>query len=527
MSMIEASQTLDNKDHTAESSTTTPASISSLPDDIISRIFHASIPQALIKNGAPFYGVFPAFNLYFEKWKVHPYWIRSALMGVNTRWRKLIMSNPDFWCTLIIDPVIPGNQEKLEKTLHYAGEHPLTVIIRPQVSTARRCPKAINLVRKHLYRIESLHICRLYRDEYETLFPLFKEDVPVSFLPSLKTLQLPGYNTRPLGLGEFLIPSSLVLGRIHAPILENVIVQNVNVLSSLASSSFLPIRRLRLVNPGGGGYIVSETLLQFLSCCPLLETLLLYDQRFLDISGDPWPTTGRLTLHSLRTFVIDADPQEEVLYFLRMLHLPSLTFIRTPLKTEAPKSYNLQMFWWLMTETSRTLENLYLDTYSMPYHAGIVEPMLRNMVNLRILQFCQVEIQDSIFEALIPIAGTRVESWPCPQLRSLTLRTADICPGESIIRLIETRCCLQPPKNLHTVIEKPIKYSETLVYDPAFDMREERTLQQPNDLQLGESDWEEGRRCIVGILHCVFFSDKTFEDILELKERMWGLRLIV
>ncbi|KIJ24611.1 hypothetical protein M422DRAFT_274564 [Sphaerobolus stellatus SS14] len=228
MSMIEASQTLDNKDHTAESSTTSPASISSLPDDIISRIFHASIPQALIKNGAPFYGVIPAFNLYFEKWKVHPYWIRSALMGVNTRWHKLITSNPDFWCTLIIDPAIPGNQEKLEKTLHYAGEYPLTVIIRPQVSTARRCPKAINLVRKHLYRIESLHICRLYRDEYETLFPLFKEDVPISFLPSLKTLQLPGYNTRPLELGEFLIPSSLVLGRIHAPILENVIVQNAN-----------------------------------------------------------------------------------------------------------------------------------------------------------------------------------------------------------------------------------------------------------------------------------------------------------
>ncbi|KIJ50386.1 hypothetical protein M422DRAFT_44462 [Sphaerobolus stellatus SS14] len=475
-------------------------SFTSLPDGVIYHILEGAMPPTLQKDDAIIYHY---LDLY--PWKrTHPYWARRQLLGINRRCRNIVMSRPKFWSSLIIDPLVQNNYEDMKMTLRNSGKQLLTAVIRPCFSPRKlSCTKAVKLLRRHLTRIENLHICFMYKEEYNMLFPSAMENSVVAALPCLTYLHIPAQTIGPALVNDEFLPISLLLGRIYAPNLKEVSVKRANILNSLSSSSFLPIRRL--IVDHGPEIMVSETLVQFLSICPFLETLQVSARYLIDFDN-PWPDSSRITLNGLRTFTLDTTPGNEVLYFLRTLHTPCLKFFRFRRMpgTQEESIFTLQIFWWFMTETQGTLKELILDDNCMPPHVGVVEPLLKNMTNLQILEFCCVELRDSVFEALTP--------------------TPDLLPGESIIHFIESRGCIHLP----TKIPDPLLTATVACsLKKRFDFKEEWIVEHPGQLQLDESDWKEGRRCVMGIWHSVFFMDKTLAGLLELKEKIWGLRIVL
>ncbi|KIJ50385.1 hypothetical protein M422DRAFT_27386 [Sphaerobolus stellatus SS14] len=367
-----------------------------------------------------------------------------------------------------------------------------------------------------------MYIHFMYREEHEVLFPL-GPDPTLTLLPNLQEFWFPTFNSRPVVVNQQdLLPMSFIVGRIYSPKLRDLWVGSANVLPSLLTTTYLPIRHLRIDHTKEA--LIADTLTQFLICCPLLETFHLVNQSLVDRLL-PWPLY-RVPLRFLKTFALVAATGTDVFYFLRALHLPSLKFLRIKHLSAAPgSSFTQQLFWWLMAECARTLEDLVLDSQSMPMQFGLVDSMLPNFVNLRILEFHEVEVASKIFESLTPAPNTPIVNWPCPQLRSIILRTVDIPPGEEIINFIQARCYRNPA----TTEEAPSR--DTLFFDRLwwrrqFDAIEEWIVEDPEHLEPSNEDWMAGRRCVLGIFRCVFFHDSTLAALLNIRETVWGLRFI-
>ena len=453
--------------------------------------------------------------------------MRHSLLGVCRRWRSLVFSTPSFWTTLLVDPMVRSNFQEHQKCLQYAGDGALDVIMRPRFCLSR-CLDSIALIRTQLHRIKRINIGILFRDEIEALFPVGSEAETVTHFPALEFLRIPNFNARQAALDpESYMPMSLVMGRIFAPKLEYLWVRSATALPSLITTSFLPLRYLRVDH--GKEVIVSDTLTQFLSICPLLEVLCVVNQSLVD-RAIPWPLSARLPLKKLHTFSLLTVRGSDILYFLRTLHLPALKFLRyNHVKTKdihLDPAFILQLFWWFMTEGSRTLEDVLLDSHSIPPQIGVVEPLLINLTNLRNLELHQIEAGSSILEALTPIPGTAVESWPCPNLRSLILRTVDITSREALLDFVEARCYIDPAITPPSPKDCRLREDRVWYLHRMHDYVAEWILQNAGSLAPSENDWSAGRRCAVGVFHCVYLTDSIFQTVLELKDRFWGVRYV-
>ncbi|KAF8529561.1 hypothetical protein BU17DRAFT_79560 [Hysterangium stoloniferum] len=499
------SQPITNALHALTSTSgTSKATINSLPDEIMSKIFMLYLPQRREDWEPLDYEFCPRLGFGCRQYINED---RVILTHVTSRWRKLAISTPALWCTLHINRGLDIDAAQLKTWLQYSGDHPLDIYVRnASWHSTTLFSRMFLVVREELHRIRTFAGIAMYWDELAILFPTTAE--PVVQLPMLEDFYIRTGTVRFWDSDR----AAPCLGHIYAPILKYLDLGEAALLPCFMTTSFLPVKWAILVT---GNYVVSpETVISFLACCPHLTSLNLITEVDLNLNIAPvWPQ-NRITLPSLRNFCFSGAPSEDNLLLVRSLRLPAVKRLELAERDSDYDVFRLELLWHLASEMDLTLEQIFLARNSIPVGPNILEPLLFKMSKLETVIMESLTLRPGLLEELIPRPGDPPEKWHLPRLKYLTFRNMDI-EGTVIYRIMRSRGVDDATYEKLTDHYLNHKFPH-FEGDKWIQPKKLKPRWPPPSLSLHEF-LNTVNRLSITLVSCSFLDDETFSAMLELR----------